>query len=257
MIKDQNLSFLKVADNNDLKTLVDYMLPKKSNNFLDFLGNVVTEISGELSGHPLFLKYYPHHLNQMTDVIIDELQKYGGSTISNHLFRFNKGVQYSEILKDVFKQLKIRYDENMGIEENEFFLLQTIFIKSLNNSNLSKKDIEEYAEKLGVKSSGSKQAAIAAIQLAIKSGKFASFQIALIVANAVSKAILGRGLSLVANAGLVRYMAIFAGPIGWFLTGLWTIIDLAGPAYRVTIPAVIQIAYMRQKFNEDAYNYSR
>ena len=31
------------------------------------------------------------------------------------------------------------------------------------------------------------------------------------------------------------------------LTG-WTLWDLMGPAYRVTVPAVVQIAYMRVKY---------
>lgn len=42
-------------------------------------------------------------------------------------------------------------------------------------------------------------------------------------------------------------MAIFAGPIGWALTGLWALMDIAGPAYRVTIPVVIQVAFLRAK----------
>jgi uncharacterized protein YaaW (UPF0174 family) len=65
---------------------------------------------------------------------------------------------------------------------------------------------------------------------------------------------LGRGLSYAANAGLTRWLSIFAGPIGWALTAVWTAIDLAGPAYRVTIPAVIQIAYMRAKMNYELNN---
>ena len=43
-------------------------------------------------------------------------------------------------------------------------------------------------------------------------------------------------------------MSILIGPIGWAITSIWTIIDIAGPAYRVTIPACIQIAYMRNKY---------
>lgn len=42
-------------------------------------------------------------------------------------------------------------------------------------------------------------------------------------------------------------MAILTGPIGWVITGLLTAIDIAGAAYRVTIPAVINIAALRQK----------
>ncbi|MDE6045338.1 MAG: hypothetical protein K2F85_07480 [Helicobacter sp.] len=44
-------------------------------------------------------------------------------------------------------------------------------------------------------------------------------------------------------------MGVFLGPIGWIITALWTALDIAGPAYRVTIPATIQIACMRQIIN--------
>ena len=55
-------------------------------------------------------------------------------------------------------------------------------------------------------------------------------------------------------------MSILTGPIGWVITGLWTAIDIAGPAYRVTIPAVIEIVVLRQKYlyadNIDNINFS-
>lgn len=59
------------------------------------------------------------------------------------------------------------------------------------------------------------------------------------LANAVAQTLLGRGLSLALNAGLAKYISVFAGPIGWLVTVLWTLVDVAGPAYRVTIPSVI------------------
>ena len=49
------------------------------------------------------------------------------------------------------------------------------------------------------------------------------------------------------HAALTRTMAILTGPIGWVITGLLTAIDIAGAAYRVTIPAVIQVAALRQQ----------
>ena len=256
MIKDNNLAFLRVADNDDLKTLVDYLIPHESKGLLDFFKNTLTRISGELTKKESFKKYYPNNIQTMTDDVIVELQKFGGSTLANST-RGGRGVEYSEILADVAKQVKSPFDKNKSIEENEYNLLCTILLKSLDDPNLSDKDVKRHVEELGIKAVGGKQAMIAALQVAIKSGGFASYQIAVIVANAISKAILGRGLALAANAGLVRYMAGFAGRIGWVLTGLWTLVDISGPAYRITIPAVIHIAYMRQKFNNEAYNYSR
>ncbi|WP_211239022.1 ubiquinol-cytochrome C chaperone family protein [Desulfonatronum lacustre] len=77
---------------------------------------------------------------------------------------------------------------------------------------------------------------------------FKSYQHTLIIVNAIMKALIGRDLSFAGNVALTRTMVIFTGPIGWIITGLWTAIDIAGPAYRVTIPAVIQVAALRQKY---------
>ena len=112
-------------------------------------------------------------------------------------------------------------------------------------------DLKQLIQELNIGTIGAKvfrkEAAIAAIQMLIRRGGFNSYKIAVIIANRIAKLILGHGLKLSANAALTRWMAIFAGPVGWWFTGLWTAYDLAGPAYRVTIPAVIQIAYMRTK----------
>jgi uncharacterized protein YaaW (UPF0174 family) len=55
------------------------------------------------------------------------------------------------------------------------------------------------------------------------------------------------GLSFAGNAALTRTMAVLTGPIGWVITGIWTAIDVARKDYRVEIPAVIQVAALRQK----------
>ncbi|WP_255296384.1 ubiquinol-cytochrome C chaperone family protein [Leclercia adecarboxylata] len=90
-------------------------------------------------------------------------------------------------------------------------------------------------------------AALTAIITSIRMGGFMSYQVAMIVANAVAKAILGKGLTFAANAGLARMIGIFTGPVGMAITALLTIPAISGPAFRVTLPAVVQIAAMRQQ----------
>ena len=90
-------------------------------------------------------------------------------------------------------------------------------------------------------------ATLAALARLVAGGGVASYQLALVAANAVARALAGRGVTLGANAAFARGIGAFAGPIGWALTAIWTAYDLASPAYRVTVPCVVQIAYMRQK----------
>jgi len=65
----------------------------------------------------------------------------------------------------------------------------------------------------------------------------------------MARQVVGKGLTLVANRTLTRAISVVAGPIGWAVSAIWTAFDLASPAYRVTVPCVIQIAYMRQKLS--------
>nr|WP_252120284.1 ubiquinol-cytochrome C chaperone family protein [Symbiopectobacterium purcellii] len=44
-----------------------------------------------------------------------------------------------------------------------------------------------------------------------------------------------------------RALSVLAGPVGLALSSAWMLSDIAGPAYRVTIPACIVIAWLRQK----------
>ncbi len=91
---------------------------------------------------------------------------------------------------------------------------------------------------------------VAYAQLAFRAGGFKSYQMTLIVANYIWKVLFGHGLRLTTNASLTRILSILAGPIGLTITALWTVWDIAGAAYRVTVPAVIQVAFLRQTYKE-------
>ena len=54
----------------------------------------------------------------------------------------------------------------------------------------------------------------------------------------------------------MRTASMLVGPIGWVITGLWTAIDVAGTAYRVTIPAVVQVAFLRTQMETQKAGYT-
>ena len=235
MKEDKDLEFLAFCKNEDLQILVDYLTTDKDGKkrYLE-----------TLTKSNAYLQCYPDHLTSMWEDIANEFQLFGGNTIANCIRK--TGVTYRTILFDVCNRMKVNYNKNASIEMIEEYLLQKILTDSL--EQMTAEDMKKLVDEMNIKTqTPTKQGMTIALQMAIRNGGFAPYKMAVIVANAVAQTLLGRGLSLALNAGLTKYISIFAGPIGWLVTVLWTLVDVAGPAYRVTIPSVIQITYMRRR----------
>ena len=238
---DTHLEFLQTLKNNELEVLVDILIRDPKDKKL--------RLTEELTSEEIYKKHSPNH-KKYWDLIAGEYQLFGGNTIVNKIR--GKGVPYQEILEDVLSELKIKCN-NDSIDEMEKALLEKVLEKSL--EKMTEEQRKELVESLDLKTTDfTKQAVTVALQLAIKQGGFISYQIAVIVANAIAKSMLGKGLSLAANAALTKYLSVFAGPVGWAISGLWTAADISGPAYRVTIPATIYIAALREsKLKENLF----
>lgn len=233
-IVDEDLTFLANSNNEDLQVLVDYLTKDK---------NGATRWTEELTSLNAYQLYYPNQLQTMWLDIAHELQKFGGNTILNMLR--GHGVPYRKILLDVCKKMKVNCNKKAKIAFIEDSLLRKVAEDAIEKMSLE--DLKILVDSANIKVDNySKEVMVAALQMAVRMGGFIPYQIAVIVANAVCRTLLGRGLSLAVNASITRYLSVFAGPIGWLLTVLWTAVDVAGPAYRVTIPCCIQIAYMRK-----------
>ncbi|MGN8438498.1 hypothetical protein ACR9LA_01085 [Helicobacter pylori] len=53
------------------------------------------------------------------------------------------------------------------------------------------------------------------------------------------------------KVALKKTLGILAGPIGWVITGALVSINLAGPAYRVTVPACVLVATLCKKLKAE------
>nr|WP_240444457.1 hypothetical protein [Helicobacter pylori] len=53
------------------------------------------------------------------------------------------------------------------------------------------------------------------------------------------------------KVALKKTLGILAGPIGWVITGALVSINLAWPAYRVTVPACVLVATLRKKLKAE------
>jgi uncharacterized protein YaaW (UPF0174 family) len=65
----------------------------------------------------------------------------------------------------------------------------------------------------------------------------------------VWKHLFNKGLTFAGNSTLTKALSTWAGPLGWAITLTWATIDISGPAYRVTIPAVIYTIMLRRKYS--------
>lgn len=240
---DYELDFLKSCTKEELGPLVGAILGTDDEGNIDLSGR----FSSELDKTPAFKKHYPDH-TKYVDKIIEEIQKYGGNSIAN-AFR-GMGVSYHEVLCDVAEKMKVNFNTKQTTQTIEDQLLAKVLEDAWEkmSEDERKKLIEEAGVVFGAKVGGIGAGVL--IQI-IRAGGFKSYQLALIIANAVAKAILGRGLTMAGNIYLTRLLAVLAGPVGWFITGVWTAFDFASQAYRVTIPSCIYIAALRKmKDNE-------
>lgn len=252
---------LLIKDDHDLVPL----LRSTSNELLDPLVGYLTadgegRISSELDLTDAYKTYYPDHLKYV-DEISAELQLFGGNTIANKIRGVGVyasvltpvpvlkipgyGVRYAEICRDVAKRLKVNFNEAASVENIESQILMKVLEDAWDK--MSGEEKRAFLDELGVEHSKLPNSLpLIAVQAAIRASGFLAYQIAVIVANEVAKYVLKRGLTIAANRGVAKGLSVLAGPIGLAIAALWTAYDLAGPAYRVTIPSVIQVALIRQ-----------
>ena len=233
---DPDLEFLSKCTDEDLNDLVYCLTYDKDGS---------KRLTEELTLSDAYKKHHPYH-SLYWEEIAAEIQCFGGNTFAN-MFRGGKGVLYKEVLCDVCDKMKVNYNKNSPVERIENGLISKVLEDSL--EKMSPDEIRRLATELGIKNTQNitKQVLLGSFQTIFRAGGFKSYQLTVIVVNAVLKALIGRGLSFAGNAAATRVFAVLSGPIGWVITGLWTAFDIAGAAYRVTIPAVIQVAALRQK----------
>lgn len=237
LISDPNLAnVLGTADVDDLAVLIDHITDK---------GEGRISLSSETCKTLTDAKTIGRIDAATRALIAEELQRFGGNSLFN-LMRGGAGVPYREVLCDVARHVKAQHNPKGECARIELAILEAVLEQSLDKmSEQEKADL--FAEFDSIYKPGAGAAVIVALQAAIKASGFGAYKLAAVVANAVAKAILGRGLAFGTTAGLMRGLSVLSGPIGWAVTAIWTVFDLGSPAYRVTVPCVIQIAYMRQK----------
>lgn len=235
MKEDRDLLFLQQAKNEELKTLCDILT-------YDTDGEI--RMAEQLTNTDAYLYCYPYRLNMIWQEIARELQRFGGNTIAN-LCR-GEGVKYREILQDVCKKLKVYFHDYESTETIEKHLLEKVCMESV--ENMSEAELRSMAQELDIPiKNPRKYILVAAMQMAIRRGGVLLSRIAVYITNMISRMLIRRSALLIGGNVLNKTIGILSGPLGWGITAGWVVYDLSSPAYRVTVPSVIQVACMRMQ----------
>ena len=225
--EDSDLNFLEHLSRDDLEPLVTVLLKDENGD---------KRFNQDLTIQERFERDYPKH-ELYWDLLAAEFQANGSHT-------FGSTKRYREILYDVCDKQGANFNKGSDVELIEMYLLQKVLSDSL--ERLSPDQLRQVVKELDLKTTNfTPQGVTAALQAAIRFGGFAPYKLAVIVLHGLAS-VFGLVLPFVVYSTLTRAMGLFAGPIGWVFTSLWSVYSLAGPAYRVTVPATTVIACLRQ-----------
>lgn len=236
---DSNLSFLQFCDNSDLQALCDVLTHNSKGEI---------RLTEQLTDSVDYHMYYPHKMRKLWKPMAIELQRYGGNTIAN-LFRGGQGVSYVTILKDVCRKLKVKIPKECTVEELEISLLTKYCEKVVSKLNINL--LRELGEQVGLDFRDyTKPMMLAAILMAIRmEGLVVVLPVLSFIGANLSRILVSQGLYYSGTVLIGRSIGFLWGPISWALTAGWLLLDISSPAYRVTVPAVLQIASMRAAMN--------
>jgi len=232
-IFDRDLNpLLSIASDDDLDPLVCYFKDK---------------FSEALTDENVYKQHVPAH-SKYADLIAKEVRSMGGNSFANVWRDDMQGPAYRVVVCDVADKIKASYNKDSDIEVIESAILENMLTKAVEHMSDEEKEAL-YKEAKGAGSPSVGGLTTAAFIMLFRSGGFSSYQLSMIVANYIARLILGHGLILAANGAIAKVLSVVSGPVGLAISGAWTAIDLAGPAYKVTIPCVIHIAFLRKKLS--------
>ena len=230
---DKDLRFLSSCENEDLRVLCDILTH-------DRLGNI--RITEQLTSTDEYNRNYPEDMLFLVPQISNELLKYGSNTLAT--FWHNEPDSYETVLRRVCKQMDVRTKEQDSVAKMEHNLLTTLCQDTLNK--MSERELRLLANENGIPDKTlTRQALTAALLMAIRTSRAVLTRIAARIIQYIVEIITIRGVATAGIETATRAVSSALGPIGWIALGAWTVYDISSPAYRVCVPAVLQVAYMR------------
>ncbi|MDP5130176.1 MAG: hypothetical protein NWQ54_04800 [Paraglaciecola sp.] len=233
---------------------LEELLRVASKDELSEIANIITNNGkGRLSLDKGVLKIIEkrkrlNELHLSNDLLANEIRAFGSNTIANSLRR-SMPVSYHEVLCNVAKKLGVKkIDKNSPAIDVEIEVLIALLRKAFD-----KKTVEEIRSLLKqgnceldpktrklIDNATDKEALLQMLKTSIS-----TYGLAKLIATALPSSVLAAGKVFALKAMVFRTPGLI-NPLGLALSAAWATYDISGPAYRVTIPAIAHIAFIRQ-----------
>lgn len=230
---DNDLEFLQEMKSEDLNDLV-YTL---THNRKD------VKKTDELTSSELYKKYYPYHSKYWKDIAA-EIQCINANSFATAC-RGGKGIEYKEVLTNACLKLGVKYDSysNPASIENDLLL----HILSLALTSLKQDELKDIFEVIGLKNSDfiTVESLFCIFKSIFMIGGSNSYLLTIIIVNGILKNLLGRESSFIKQT---KNITILTKSLSLAITDLWKKKGIYKTVYSVTIPAILQITLLRQKY---------
>lgn len=236
MTPDKDLQFLQFCKNDDLVILCNILTNGNKGGY---------RMTEQLTGTDNYINFYPHDMSKMWADLAWELQRFGSNTFLNVFMRHGRGPAYEEIVNDVCHKMKINVPRHADAAQMESLLLEYVIDKTL--SKMSEQELRNLCGELNICYVDKfPRTAIMTTLALTRQVSYKMYMCMLrVILTFIERYLIVRGLMVYTGLAICRPLGLLFGPIGMaVLTGL-AVWDIAGPAYRVIIPAIIQVALMR------------
>jgi len=192
---------------------------------------------------------YDRHGIDAPDVrnLVKEICLDGANTITS-IFRGWEGVSYLEVVKDVAGKvgIKVNGEKDEAILERQILnhVLQQALEKASDEDKEAIEEVLKNMKPINWSAIGASSAAAITTLIQTVGGKVAAEAL-----EGVIFRMLGKEMAM-KSAGIIGY----AVPLLNIVLIGWTIVDVAGPAFRKTIPTVVEIAMLRLEFGDKGAN---
>ena len=177
----------------------------------------------------------------------DAVLRAGGHSVLNVLR--GHGPSYAEVVRQAAQRLKIPYsplESTIEVEERVATTVLNAMPECVTQEQF--KELGENLARIGWRNPLSLWKTLLTVTLV--AGRFlgSGFQrLSVIAADGLSMLLSALGLETLAHTLLGGAASFLLGQTAWIIMALWTLWDLQGPAYRITIPSVVVVSTIRAK----------